>query len=773
MKFLAIESRAIDEIVEDRFLQSTEFEQGEQLIRLLGDDPIGDLGINPRLELTDEAGGRILTHAGQIDTNSKWLVIDIEHCDLLKELSPVDGLTVFQKLCRFCKKLWAGMSLTFSEQLIKGSSKAVLFPFDYRPTPYRVVMEREPWDERLSKRGQAGNFLLAYKAGYVSGSASREAAVLTNFRKAFEAIAEVRTRTRATRHEEVQPPLEIKQLQVAKLADDLAGNGSLYRGFDDWMTLLTTQQQRFVRAEIAGPHRIEGAAGTGKTLCLMLKSVYAAKQAKASSQAFHTVFVTHSEATKRAISEVMSVIDEDGFTNNDRNHSLQSIRIQTLSDICRDLLRQAISETEFIDRDAMESKELQLLYIEESVSRAMREDFPSHERFLSDGFSGYLRSQDRSTLVDMLQHEISVIIKGRASEDFDTYKRVPPLKYGLPTETEADKGFVFTIFRHYQQQLRTAGQFDTDDVVLTAIGQLDTPIWRRRRTRDGYDAVFIDETHLFNINELHIFHHFTKQDMQFPIVYSIDRSQAVGDRGWTTTDLSVALTDSETTDVTSANSVNTVFRSSPDVVRLAFSIVASGATLFTNFDNPMDQAVSGFTASEERLTAPPVFYELPNEDAMVEAAFERAETLHDEMGCKRSDVLIVSLDERIVARLESYAQDKKKPHHVLKRRGDTEAIKTARDSAQFVIGHADYVGGLEFFAVVIVGVDQGRVPPLRDDAHPSSKSYQSYASHNRLYVAVSRAKYRVEMLGEKVRGPSTLVEPAIKGKLLEVHDLPA
>lgn len=61
------------------------------------------------------------------------------------------------------------------------------------------------------------------------------------------------------------------------------------------------------------------------------------------------------------------------------------------------------------------------------------------------------------------------------------------------------------------------GQFDTDDVVLSAIGQLDTPIWKRRRSREGFDALFIDEMHFFNINELHLFHYFTKADVQFPI----------------------------------------------------------------------------------------------------------------------------------------------------------------------------------------------------------------------------------------------------------------
>jgi hypothetical protein len=771
MKYLAIETMAVDEIVSERFLQSTEFAQGEALVDIILGGPLPAHPITARLQIDDIAGGRVVTFGGRRNTDSKWLVIDVDQCALGAELVPSDILFAFQKLCRFCKKIWGSLSLNFAEQLIKGSSKAVLFPFQqYKPVPYRIVMEREPWNDRLSKRGQKGNFLLAYKAGHVSGNAAREEPELTNFRKAFEALTDNKSFANTEIGKKEVPRLEIKQLQVANLAENVNSFGSMYRSFDDWLGLLTAQQQRFVGAEIVGPHRIEGAAGTGKTLCLMLKAILALRRAKEAGKSKHYVFVTHSDATRRSITDVVAAIDENAFYAADRNHDLQTLRICTLSDICGELLRQSISESEYIDRDAMESKALQLLYIEEALNEAMTKDFSSHQKFLSQGFASFIGSEERATIADMLQHEISVIIKGRASEDWDTYRKVPPLKYGIPTENESDKGFVFTVFRYYQSQLKQIGQFDTDDVVLTAKGQLDTPIWRRRRSRDGYDAVFIDETHLFNINELHIFHFFTNEEMKFPIVYSVDRSQAVGDRGWTTQDITAALADDGAREI-AGETIKTVFRSSPEVVSLAFSIVAAGATLFTNFDNPMDLAISGFTEAEERLAATPVYHQVANETAMIEAAFQRVEALQNEMNCKKSDILLVSLDENVVAKLESFAIERHKAHYLLKRRGDLAAIKAARDASQVIIGHADYVGGLEFLAVVIVGVDGGRVPPTQGNSQATSKNYLSYASHNRLYVAVSRAKYRVEMIGEKARGRSSLVEPAIEGKLMQVDEL--
>lgn len=193
--------------------------------------------------------------------------------------------------------------------------------------------------------------------------------------------------------------------------------------------------------------------------------------------------------------------------------------------------------------------------------------------------------------------------------------------------------------------------------------------------------------------------------------------------------------------------------------------------LFTNFDNPMEAAASGFTELEERLCSEPIYYNVANEQALIETAFERADALQKELSCRRSDILIVSLSNQVVAELVEYAKARNKPALLLTKRGDAAAVGTARESAQWILGHADFVGGLEFQGVIVVGVDGGRVPPTTDKDNFSSKSFLSYVSHNRLYVAVSRARYRVEFLGEKARGPSRLLATAVESGLLSVQDL--
>ena len=79
----------------------------------------------------------------------------------------------------------------------------------------------------------------------------------------------------------------------------------------------------------------------------------------------------------------------------------------------------------------------------------------------------------------------------------------------------------------------------------------------------------------------------------------------------------------------------------------------------------------------------------------------------------------------------------------------------------------DYIGGLEFDGVVLVGVDEGRVPPSTVVTTQESRHFLSFSWHNRLYVAITRAKYRLEILFSEERGPSPIIANAIQAGLLE------
>lgn len=762
MKYIAISCRAVDELISDRLLQSIDFENGQTLAFFL-QGQIQQVNISIRIRIVPALDAFfMLTHN---DDSKKYLVIDTERSDVFAlKYKPHEALLHFQKTLRFCAKMWNNLRPSANELFLTTSTKAVVFPYPIsQQTALRISIELAPDSKRLSKRGEDRRYTLVYRCGTSEGGGPQERVSLTNFRRFLEAVPTV---GRMASVEQQNGPL-ITSLVVTTLQAPPAARLSIFQGYERWLELLTRNQKEFVCNELRSPHRIEGPAGTGKTLCLILKCLASLKRAETENRECRSLFITHSDATRRTIMQVFEANDERSYLHGQDEWRAQSLNLTTVHHLCGDLLRQDIAESEFIDRDALESKQLQLLYISEAVKGALCEDLPTHQRFLSFGLNKFLSESDPWTISEMVQHEISVVIKGRAGEKLDNYRKCPPLQYGVPAVTESDRGFIWMIFKRYQKQLEDSAQFDTDDVVLTTIGQLNTPIWRRRRIREGYDQIFIDETHLFNLNELSLFHHLPRNTTQFPIAYSVDRSQAIGDRGWSDSAFDTALSPyDEYNEGIRRTEIAGVFRCSAEIVDLAFSVTSAGATLFTNFSDPLQLARSMFTSTEERKCAKPVVIFCANDSEMVEAVFIRADKLADAMDVPRSGIAIVAFSSDLFKETVKYANEHNKPVELLKERGDFEVVQRALSAGRFVLTLPDYVGGLEFDGVILLGVDDGRVPPAYTFDSADSRNFLSYASHNKLYVALTRARYRVEVLASRERGLSPLLKNAFGNSLL-------
>lgn len=96
------------------------------------------------------------------------------------------------------------------------------------------------------------------------------------------------------------------------------------------------------------------------------------------------------------------------------------------------------------------------------------------------------------------------------------------------------------------------------------------------------------------------------------------------------------------------------------------------------------------------------------------------------------------------------------------------SIKAKRNN-RYLIGGIDYVGGLEFDYIIIIGVDDNRVLPKQ---HQKNKDFHfsNYAWHRRMYVALTRARFGVLMIGDKVYGHSYMFENAMHNKFIEYSE---
>ncbi|BAL27082.1 UvrD-helicase domain-containing protein [Azoarcus sp. KH32C] len=769
MKFLYLDRVATQELISERTLQSAEFDLGKLLAAFVRAE-ISALPLSSKvMALRVGDGGFILAPTSR---ELNYIVFDLEEIPRLFKLDDNGILLVLQKTLRFAIKLWDNLKPSSHERVL-GHGKAVVFPYPIgMQTELRVVIERQPDEKRRSKREQ-GSALLVYKFSDQEGEGTAEVARVTNFRKAGDA-KDVAYKTADDSLAQIRQGSQPggKALAVTQLGEESHSRPLFQAGLEGWRPVLTTAQAEFVNRPLDVPHRIEGPAGTGKTLCLVLKCLKCLRDARDANVDHRALFIAHSEATKKAIDNLFAINDQDNFIDRagDVIGAPQTLRVTTLQNLCAHLLHQEISESELVDRDAYESKMVQALYAREAIDSVLRNEFDSHKPFLSQAFADLIVTTDRWVLAEMLRHEISVQIKGRADQDLNKYKKLKKLKVGLPIETEGDRTFVFLMYERYQHELVSSAQFDTDDVVLSAISQLNTPIWRRRRTREGYDSVFIDETHLFNLNELSVFHRLTRNEASQPIAYSVDKSQALGDRGWTNESFDLAFDPDATVGESAPTPVNSIFRCSPEIVNLAFSVTSSGATLFTNFHNPLTSALSTFTAEEERKTAEPVLRQYSSDETMLADTFMRADALARDMEVTKADVVVIAFGDDIFKELQDRARAGNKPVEVIKSRGDLEAVNRAKQSGRFVLTAPEFVGGLEFAAAILVGVDGGRVPPKGGPTYDDSQSFLSYTSHQRVYVALTRARFRVEILGTKARGISSIFSSAVQSNLLSVCD---
>lgn len=758
MNYLFISYDAIKELASVHQLQSSEFEESLEICSILR----GELNSWKRLNLffsRSERGGFFYTTKPEL---SRGMVFDFSTFKGFISAKDDQLITIFQKLLKFAIRYFEKLPPAACEKHIAGND-SIVFPFPWAANKdvYRIIIDREPESIRYSKRGK--QYLLIYNGGYSDNLQTQVS--YTNLNRAVDEAASICSMRPATVEDTGGEPEKIHTLKLTQLDSqrDLSIISSI--GFANWQHYLTTNQKEFIFKSVSGPERLEGAAGTGKTLTMILRCINLLRKHYDSGDIYHILFITHSISTKNQILDIFRSNFEEIDLFLDKSHSSVSITITTLQEWCIKFLGANLGSAEYLDRDAQYSKALQIMYLDEALSKALANDFSSFKHFCSDEFIGFMEKTRRDELLEMIQHEIAVTIKGRANEDVEKYKKLPRLKYSIPCKREGDLSFLFLIYQNYQEMLRLTNQFDSDDIILTSLGQLNTPIWRRRRNKEGFNATFVDETHLFNLNELSIFHYLNMEQNKQNIIFTIDKSQAVGDRGLVDDILFEAL-GFESLDANASQRLNTIFRSSPDIVNLAFNILSSGATLFTNFENPLEKASFNFTEKEEKKSRPPRYILKENEDVLIKEAMVEAERMKRELGTQNSKILIIATNEILLSKLEQCAKQMNKPVELLKSRGDLETVKSAIRSNRFLVAGMDYVGGLEFDGAIIVGVDKGRVPPIGADNYVESSHFLSYAWHNRMYVAVTRAKYALLLMGEKSRGRSPLLESAIENGIL-------
>lgn len=768
MKYLLFEKSAIEILVSKTAFQSIEFPLGTELVNAICGS------YTP--EKLDTVLVRSESDEGIFFVGNKcsktFLLIDLTQCKVMIERdSPDSLLLIFQKVFRTALRIWNYQPFTSSERI--HGSKSIVFPFVFTDRR-RIVIERAAKCDRLTKRGIECP-LLVYKYGVDDAPRGEEIAEIAVLREAGELYLALLPDFQRAFHEPVAVSngnsISDTPLVHTNTTEKVSNGGFMYLSYDQQLSQLTTTQKKVVEnPNITSPIRIDGPAGTGKTASMILRAYHLLQLEKDKNRPFRIIFFTHSKSTKSEVENAFSMLDDASSFLSKKEQ--QQIEFTTLFEYCIETIKVNLSQV--IEQDATDAKQSQRILIEEALDKVIQEKYKTFKPLLSPKLKKVfnLESTPKGVLISMLQHEFSVQIKGRTDGTIEDYYKILPIKNALPTGTKKDKEFVFCIFKEYQDMLKVASVYDIDDITVQALAQWNAPIWRRERTEQGFDYVFVDEMHLFNINEQNAFHYLTKsaEQKQIPICFALDYSQAIGDRGNTTQDyIETAFSDAE------RSKYKTVFRSSQQITDFCAAVSASGALMFQNdYKDPYDIATSGFTQHEQALCVPPTLYMYRDEDTMLNSIKSHVDKCEKELQCKNYDIALISFEESLLypentTKLEDILG---KEIRILRDRQTSCLDKAIKIENPIILSDPYNINGLEFKCVILIGVDEGRVPQ-NVGVSDISTNYIKYIAFNQLYLASSRAKYRLILLGNSLHGSSSCLQYALEsGALIKTESEP-
>ena len=190
-----------------------------------------------------------------------------------------DGLTerllIFQRVARFAIKQWHHLALSKpAEQWLTNGECGVVFPFPKsKSTGFRVTLRRG-YDVPRIKTRHGTQILFAFASGTREANPTQDQE--REYKRAFGELGAVRQN------------VDVQLRNIEAIPEDLGyhplilseGPHSVirYQSYDKWLTRLTVEQKQFVTSRASLPQRVEGPAGTGKTLCLMLARTFFVKK---------------------------------------------------------------------------------------------------------------------------------------------------------------------------------------------------------------------------------------------------------------------------------------------------------------------------------------------------------------------------------------------------------------------------------------------------------------------------------------------------------------
>lgn len=322
-------------------------------------------------------------------------------------------------------------------------------------------------------------------------------------------------------------------------------------------------------------------------------------------------------------------------------------------------------------------------------------------------------------------------------------------------ECSADYELVLALYDQYRNTLKKEGLISVDQLVLDYLGYLDSFRWDARRGKSGYDAIFVDEYHLFNRMERAAFPSLTRggdetapailmalDPRQSPRAFFIEAAFGEGRAVPLLPGHSRQLRDFE---------FNDVFRYTPEIARLL---------TFVNNHFPEHDLSEEWLPSEATSALPsgsvPIVGEFADETLLYEAAVARAEKIKQQNG--KVSVAIVTLSHKSFEVISRAVRFEKKLY-IVDSRDSLNRLQYV--GSKIVFSMPEYVAGVQFDHVIVTDVNA-----LDDVGRPTSLGRSRFGSA--LYLAASRAKHTVSIFGNaRYQGLAAVVKKALNQGIVQ------
>ena len=542
---------------------------------------------------------------------------------------------------------------------------------------------------------------------------------------------------------------------------DWQATGGVSKGFayEEWIPLLSKDQRKFVEREVTGPLRVRGAAGTGKTLAMVMKALKLAKDGGDNPD--RILFLTHSWAIAGQIDEMIGSIGRD-------IPAATLIEVYPLMEIARQR-DYALVGRRPLGLDSESGKRRTMDVIAGLLDRFVAGDWMAYRSGCTKSFVARIEaeaaSRERRNLTWDLLLEFGCVLaadglQSRAA-DRERYLRIRRVGYMMQLENQTEKEAVFELWNAFLTYLHEEGFIATDQIVSDYLNELQTFYWEAKRRKDGYDYVFVDEMHLFNAQERLVFHNLLTDGNATPkVIMALDPRQSPREVFAEISDDRDQRNRSIYERAQLPNPVKIdfveVYRYTEEIAELTRTILDSVPALDMNddWDLPGSSSVSGHGPR-------PQYKVVADVHATFSTAIAFAKRLQGEARTNGGQVAILCMDYDRFARFHRAARGQyPKDVFGIASRDDVERLRFMKQ--RIVFSTPEYVAGLQFDTVILLDVNANLIP---DGAYRGSAERRFLSE---LYLGMSRAERRLILIASRdCDGLTPYLLPQTENGLLE------